>query len=397
MSLGLSLIAGVGIKTLPALLRLRLFLFLLIALGATTVTRNADWVSALSLWKDSARKNPFSPRPHNNIGEAYYEKGNLAQATYHFEKSVDNISIFVANQYNIQNRKIFLKNKQAVAGKGNEKILKSPGSIKIKAELVEPHYNLATVYLDQGRLDKAEKEYLKVQALRPGQLSLKIGLSSVYNQKGLYDQALSLLEQAVKENMSSSSLDFALARLNLGELYGKAGRIEDSIFEWKAALKIDPSLYPAHFNLGTAYMMIGKLDPAKNAFKHCLKLNNQHEPALFNLAKVYQMQEKWDESTLQFMVFLRVIGPRPSAYAQIGYNFNKQLDWENAQIFLEKSVLLQPDNVNASIYLAEALSSLGQKEKARKQLQAISNPNPSQSAKISKLMINLTSPKNTNP
>ena len=396
MSLGLSLIAGVGIKTLPALLRLRLFLVLLIALGATTVTRNADWVSALSLWKDSARKNPFSPRSHNNVGKAYYAKGNLAQASYHFEKSVDNIPIFMANQYNIQNpNKIFKEHD--VGEKGNGNILKSTGSLKIKAEFVEPHYNLASVYLDQGRLDKAEKEYLKVQALRPGHFSSKIGLSSVYNQKGLYDQALSLLEQAVKENMSSTSLDFALARLNLGELYGKAGSIEDSIIEWKASLKIDPSLLPAHFNLGTAYMMIGKLDLAQNAFKHCLKLNNQHEPALFNLAKVYQMQEKWDESTRQFKVFLRVIGPRPSAYNQLGFNFNKQLDWKNAKLFLEKSVLLQPDNVNARIYLSETFAGLGQKEKARKQLQAISNPNPSQSAKISKLMINLTNPKNTIP
>ena len=43
------------------------------------------------------------------------------------------------------------------------------------AELVEPHYNLASVYLDQGRLDEAEKEYLKTQALRPGHFSSNIG------------------------------------------------------------------------------------------------------------------------------------------------------------------------------------------------------------------------------
>mgnify|MGYP003328634208 CR=1 FL=1 len=144
----------------------------------------------------------------------------------------------------------------------DKNILKSARSFKIDAEVVEPHYNLATVYLDQGRLDKAEKEYLKVQALRPGHFSSKIGLSSVYNQKGLYDQALSFFEQAVKENISNPSLIFALARSNLGELYGKTGRIEDAIIEWESALKIDPSLLPAHFNLGTAYMMLEKLDPA---------------------------------------------------------------------------------------------------------------------------------------
>ncbi|MBC8286107.1 MAG: tetratricopeptide repeat protein [Nitrospinae bacterium] len=397
MSLGLSLVAGVGIKTLPMLWRLRLLVVLLIALGATTAARNADWVSELSLWKDSATKNPFSPRPHNNAGKAYYEKGDLAQASYHFEKSVANIPRFVANQYNIQDPKGFLERRNKVAGKNDENKLKSPSSLKIMAELVEPHYNLASVYLDQGRLDEAEEEYLKTQALRPGHFSSKIGLSSVYNQKGLYDQAVSLLEQAVQENITSSDPGFALARLNLGELYGKTGKIADAITEWEAALKIDPSLLPAHFNLGTAYMMTGKLESAENAFKHCLKLNSRYEPALFNLAKVYQMQEKWDESTQLFKVFLEVTGPRPSAFTQIGFNFNRQSDWKNAQIYFEKSVSLQPDNINVRIYLAEALASLGHKEKAKEHLQAASNPNPAQSAAINKMMLSLTGPQNTTP
>ena len=397
MSLGLCLITGLGIKKLSALLRLRFLLVLLIALGATTANRNADWVSKLNLWKDSSKKNPFSPRPHNNVGEAYYEKGNLAKATYHFEKSVANIPIFMTNQFNLQNSKFFLKEKNRLTEKGDKNILKSPLSLKIDAELVEPHYNLATVYLDQGQLDKAEKEYLKVQAIRPGHLPSKIGLSSVYNQKGLYDKALSLLEKAIKENISNSSIIFALARSNLGELYGKTGRVEDAIIEWKSALKIDPSLLPAHFNLGTAYMMTGQLNLAKNAFKHCLKLNSRHKPALFNLAKVYQMQEKWDESTQQFKLFLRVTGPRSSANTQIGFNLNKQLDWENAQMFLEKSIALQPGNVNARIYLAEALIALGQKENARKNLQAISSANPAQRATINIMMLNLSNPANTIP
>jgi tetratricopeptide (TPR) repeat protein len=134
---------------------------------------------------------------------------------------------------------------------------------------VEPHYNLASVYLDQGRLDDAEKEYLKTLTLRPGHLSSRIGLSSVYNQKGLYDQAIASLKLAI--NLPKSDPNFALARLNLGELYGKTGKIENAIKEWEAALKINPSLLPAHFNLGTAYMMTGKLELAVNAFKHCLR------------------------------------------------------------------------------------------------------------------------------
>jgi protein O-mannosyl-transferase len=363
MSLGLSLIVGTGIKTLPALLRLRLLVVLLVALGLTTATRNADWVNELSLWKDAAKKNPFSPRPHSNLGKAYYEKGDLSRASTHLEKSVANIPRFVAHQYNIRNPKSFLERRGEITGKANK--VRSPDSLKVMAELVEPHYNLASVYLDQGRLDKAEKEYLKTQALRPGHFPSKIGLSTVYNKKGLYDRAIASLELAIKENSSNSDPGFALVRLNLGELYGKTGKIENAIIEWEAALKIDPSLLPAHFNLGTAYMMTGKLGLAENSFKHCLKLNSRYEPALFNLAKVYQRQKKWDLSTRQFKTFLEVVGPDPSAHAQIGFNFNQQSDWENARRHFQIALNL--------------------------------NPTPAQSEAINKMILNLTGPQNTTP
>ncbi len=394
MSLGLSLIAGVWINKFTGPLKLRLLVILMIMLGVTTINRNADWVSELSLWKDSAVKNPYSPRPHNNAGKAYYEKGDLAQASYHFEKSVANIPGFVANQYNINDPDSYLERKNKVLKKNVPNNTKASVPLKIIAELVEPHYNLASVYLDQGRLDEAEKQYLKTQALRPGHFSSKIGLSSVYNRKGLYDKALLILEEAVKENISSSDPGFALARLNLGELYGKTGKIEKAITEWEAALKINPSLLQAHFNLGTAYMITEKFNLAENAFKHCLTLNSGYEPALFNLAKVYQMQEKWDKSTQQFKAFLEVKGPMPLVYAHIGFNYNRLMDWKNAQPFLEKSVSLQPDNVDTRIYLAEALTNLGQKEKARKQLEAVSNPSPDQVKVINNMMLSL---KNDSP
>jgi protein O-mannosyl-transferase len=399
MSLGLSLIAGVGMTTFPAIWRLRLLVILLISLGITTVSRNADWVSELSLWKDSAKKNPFSPRSHNNLGKTYYEKGDLALAAHHLENSVANISRFIDSQYNIKSAEEFLLRREKMTGQKFDSKLDPSKSIGLLAEMVEPHFNLASVYLDQGRLDKAEQEYLKTLALRPGHLSSRIGLSSVYNKKGLYDRATEILELLINENQSSVDHSFALARLNLGELYGKTGKIENAIAQWKAALKIDSSLLPAHFNLGTAYMMTDKLQLAENAFKHCLKLNNRYEPALFNLAKVYQRQGKWEESTRQFKNFLKVIGPRSSAYAEIGFNFIQQTDWKNAQIFFEKSVSLQPGNLNARISLAETFVNLGQVNKARELFQAIlkMRPDPDQKEAVNKMLLILSDPKNTTP
>ena len=395
MTLGLCMIVGWGARTWRCLMLL--VLLPMFALG--TATRNNDWISEISLWKDSVQKNPKSTRSHNNLGKAYFEKGDLALATHHLEKSVANISHFIDTQYNIKSAEEFLKRREKITGQKSVNKFSPSESIGLLAELVEPHYNLASVYLDQGRLDDAEKEYLKTLALRPGHFSSKIGLSSVYNRQGLYNQATVTLELAIKENLANADHSFALARSNLGELYGKTGKIENAITEWEAALKIDPSLLPAYFNLGTAYMVTDKFELAVSAFKHCLKLNSRYEPALFNLAKVYQKQKKWDESTQQFKNFLEVTGPRPSAYAQIGFNFNRQADWENAQDFLEKSLSLQPNNFNARISLAETLANLGQMKKARELLQTAlkMDLSPAQNEAINKMMVNLNGPQNATP
>ena len=395
MTLGLCMIVGWGARTWRCLMLL--VLLPMFALG--TATRNNDWISEISLWKDSVQKNPKSTRSHNNLGKAYFEKGDLALATHHLEKSVANISHFIDTQYNIKSAEEFLKRREKITGQKSVNKFSPSESIGLLAELVEPHYNLASVYLDQGRLDDAEKEYLKTLALRPGHFSSRIGLSSVYNRQGLYNQATVTLELAIKENLANADHSFALARSNLGELYGKTGKIENAITEWEAALKIAPSLFPAHFTLGTAYMMTGKFELAVNAFKHCLKLNSRYEPALFNLAKVYQKQKKWDESTQQFKNFLEVIGPRPSAYAQIGFNLNRQADWKNAQEFLKNSLSLQPYNFNARISLAETLANLGQMKKARELLQTAlkMDPSPAQNEAINKMMVDLTGPQNATP
>ncbi len=51
-----------------------------IALAAATVARNAVWRDELSLWADAAAKAPRKPRPHLDLGVAYYERGRVDDA-----------------------------------------------------------------------------------------------------------------------------------------------------------------------------------------------------------------------------------------------------------------------------------------------------------------------------
>ena len=352
MSLGLCMIVGQGVSRLQPFYRVGILTILIIALGMTTVTRNGDWINEVSLWRDVIKKNPASSRAHNNLGKAYFEKGDLELATYHFKKSIANIPKFVEDKFNLKKTNGFLVRKKpsTIFNFNNQ-------NLRIAAELVEPHYNLASVYLDQGKIDLAEKEYLKTLALRPKHISAKIGLGSVYNQKGLFEKAEKFYNQAITDNKSQGgNSPLPIAHLNLGEVFGKTARIPKAIKEWELAIQQDPSLLPAQFNLGIAFMMQGKLDNAENYFLKCLELNGRFEPALFNLALVKQKQFHWKESNKIFNNYIAVAGLSPSVLTNIGFNYLKLNEFSNAKIFLRKSLKMAPTNINTLVILGDVFS-----------------------------------------
>jgi len=369
MTLGICMAVGWGISRLCSMWRFGFLSLIIIALSLTTITRNSVWVSEISLWEDVARKNPSSSRANNNIGKAYFEKGDLTRASYHFEKSIANIPKFIEDKFNLRNAEEFLSRKRDAATSNNP-------NLRIAAELVEPHYNLASIYLDQGKLGLAEKEYLKTLSLRPNHSSAKIGLGSVYNKKGLYEKAEKLYQQAIKDKQSQSGNDFfPLAHLNLGEVYGKTGKISLAIIEWEQAIQQDPSLLPAHFNLGTALMMQGEYDRADKYLLKCLELNNKHEPSLFNLALVKQKQMHWQDSIGRFNNYMAVTGPNSSALTQIGFNYLNLKDWTNAQSFLEESLNMVPTDMNTLILLGDAFLAQGHAGKAEEEYRIALNLN----------------------
>jgi len=371
MTLGLCLIAGLGVSRLQPLHRFGFLTVLVIAFGTASITRNNDWVSEISLWGDVVRKNPTSSRAHNNLGKAYFEKGKLTVASYHFEKSIANIPKFIKEKFNLKNAEEFLARKNSLANLNfkNQKL-------HIAAELVEPHYNLASIYLDQGKIEMAEKEYLKTLSLRPGHISAKIGLGSVYNQKGLFEKAEKFFKQAIKDKKSQSgNILLPIAHLNLGEVFGKTGRVSKAIKEWKLAIQQDPSLLPAQFNLGTAFMMQNNLDDAEKYFLKCLELNGHFKPALFNLAILKQKQLNWQESIKEFNNYIEVTGPNPSVFNQIAFSYLNLNDWSNAKVFLKKSLNLAPANINTLVLLGDVYFAQEKPKEAEKNYQMALNLN----------------------
>jgi Tfp pilus assembly protein PilF len=77
-------------------------------------------------------------------------------------------------------------------------------------------------------------------------------------------EAISVLEQAVKDHPANAELHTGLAFA-----YKKAGRAGDAQREFENAVKNDPSKAEAHYMLGLIYEKNGLKDKAKAAWQAC--------------------------------------------------------------------------------------------------------------------------------
>jgi tetratricopeptide (TPR) repeat protein len=387
MTFGLCLLMNGALYKISTIGRIRFMVTLIALFGLLTVSRNLVWTDEINLWQDAATKNPSSPRTHNNLGKAYHENGQLDRALLHFLQANENIEQRLAQQYNLTDPEEVLRRRtdnNVNGGRETEKTI--TGSIKIVADLAEPHYNLASVYLDLGNLEQAQKEYQAALRLNPDYFDALFGLGSVHARTGHRDRALDFFRQAIEKRKSvTGKEDYPLARLNIGGILGRAGQFEEAIRELSLAVEGDPSMVLGHYNLGLAYLMTGKLEQAGQALATCLSLNNRFEPALFTRARVTQAKGDWELSTRQFEQFLSVKGQDAGAWFQIGWNLEQAGKLGQALSSYEKALALKPDFLNARVNAGKLYMQSKQPDLARSHFEKAlqSNPPPRLKEKIS--------------
>ena len=90
------------------------------------------------------------------------------------------------------------------------------------------------------------------------------------------------------------------AHYNLGFFYGKQGRFDEAITQFKETLAIDPNHANAHNNLGLAYDGKGMLDEAIAAFNKTLAINPRLAEAHNNLGNTFRKKGMLDEAISEY-------------------------------------------------------------------------------------------------
>jgi transitional endoplasmic reticulum ATPase len=116
-----------------------------------------------------------------------------------------------------------------------EALKHSPGNIPLRQ-------HLADTLLLRGSPSEAEREYRTALEMAPQNAGLQLGLARAFSRQGKDSHALALLETMTK-NSGAPSKSFLLH----AQLLFRTGEIEQSVFQYRRAIELDPALRDDEF------------------------------------------------------------------------------------------------------------------------------------------------------
>jgi tetratricopeptide (TPR) repeat protein len=186
-----------------------------------------------------------------------------------------------------------------LAGEALDEMQDKPGAAQqfraaVKADPKEPNVHFGLGYLLWGLLqfDDAAKEFQAELDNNPDHAQALTYLADCDMQLSQPEAAPPLLEKAIRIDPR-----IELAHLDLGVLYGDAGRRNDALRELKMAEKLSPEDQNVHWRLGRFYKTIGRNEEAKVEFDKTRSLQKAEDQSVFS--KLHQARAKSDPASSQ--------------------------------------------------------------------------------------------------
>ena len=140
-------------------------------------------------------------------------------------------------------------------------------------------HNLAAARLDAGKIETAEKLYTKLRDEYPGYAGGYMGLGRIYLEKGRFDDAEVNFVEATQLDLNNDT-----PWINLVQVYIVQKKWPEAETTARKGLEVFSTSPLLWNNLGVALASQGKLDDAIKAFDRALELNPRYENAARNRA-----------------------------------------------------------------------------------------------------------------
>ena len=147
-----------------------------------------------------------------------------------------------------------------------------------------------------------------------------------------------------------------------GVTASRAGRHDEAIEKFNAALAMAPSCFDCHFNVGVAHMAKKDEKAAEEAWKKALEVKADYPEALNALSTLYNNQKRFDEAAAMSSKAAAAAGGSGNADATFnqGIILWNQGKAAEAKTKFEETIKLSPSHADAHFQLGMAMLNGGQ-------------------------------------
>jgi tetratricopeptide (TPR) repeat protein len=223
------------------------------------------------------------------------------------------------------------------------------------------------LWRDGARLTRLAAE-VDVAEMSP---QLATALARVLGKSGGND--LALLTRAQARFPTDFWLNFELA-----ETLGAAGRSDEGLGCYRAAMALRPDAVPVHDHLGLALRAKGRLDEAIVHFQQALRLNPKYALCHVSLGDALQSKGRLDEAIDHFQEAVRLDPNWPAAHVWLGAALYNKGRLDEAIDHWKQALRVTPYKTNAALHgnLGDALRAKGRLDEAIDHYQQAIRLNP---------------------
>jgi serine/threonine protein kinase/Tfp pilus assembly protein PilF len=148
------------------------------------------------------------------------------------------------------------------------------------------HYAVGRSLLRQGRLEEADRQFLRALDLQPGGLWPNFYRGLCAHRLGRFQEAVMAFSACVALSPDSAGVLF-----NRAAALGALGATEQALRDYDRALSLDPTLAPAALNRGLLYYRDNRYAEAAGDLERALELGAEPAAVHYNMALVHLRQK----------------------------------------------------------------------------------------------------------
>jgi len=260
------------------------------------------------------------------------------------------------------------------------------------AALADNYEDMATNYGRQDYASRAVEEYKLALNADPDSSELAIGLAELYFKTTRVREAIQTAQALIKKDDSNLQAHKLLGRIYLRSLgqeqtsdAGPSGQMLDlAIAEFVKIVALDPKSLEDRLLLGQLYSVKHDAQKAEAQFKAAQAIEPASEDVLLNLARLYAESGDLKRSA-ELLEAVPVDNRTTKEEFALGAAYEQLKQSKKAIAAYQRSVDMEPENLDAIRSLGLALLADNQLDEAQKQFQQLVDADPEDVAALDRL------------